>query len=171
MLGSAMRRDTAGNPLFVAQLLRHLTETGAVVDRGGELRLDAVQGGLGVPDDVKELVGRRLAALGDETVSALRIGAAIGRGFGDELVAAVEGLPAESILDALEVGTAAGLVEEGAGGRHAFVHALVRDAIYEQTGAARRALLHRRVADALEAADGDPAAGLRGRGRPLRTRD
>ena len=40
-LGSAMRRDTAGNPLFVAQLLRHLDESGVLVERDGELTLMA----------------------------------------------------------------------------------------------------------------------------------
>ena len=40
-LGSAMRHDTAGNPLFVSQLLRHLDESGVLVERDGELTLMA----------------------------------------------------------------------------------------------------------------------------------
>src|SRR4051812_2190400 len=43
-LGSAMRRDTAGNPLFVAQLLRHLGDSQALVERNGELSLTATGG-------------------------------------------------------------------------------------------------------------------------------
>ena len=45
---------------------------------------------------------------------------------------------ADAVLDALEAGTTAGLVEETDAGSHAFVHALVREAIYEQMGATRR---------------------------------
>ena len=129
-----MRRDTAGNPLFVAQLLRHLEETGALVERDGELSLAARDAALGVPESAKELVGARLAALDPGRRAALRTAAVIGRAFGHELLAAVDERPADAVLDALEAGIAAGLVEETAPGRHAFVHALVREAIYEQMG-------------------------------------
>ena len=158
-LGSAMRRDTAGNPLFVAQLLRHLEDTGVLIERDGELSLTARDEGLGVPESAKELVGARLSELGPEVVGTLRTAAVIGRAFEHELVAAVDERPAEAILDAVEAGTMAGLVEETGAGSNAFVHALVREAIYEQMGATRRTRLHRRVGQVLEASgDADPAA-------------
>ena len=156
--GAAMRRDTAGNPLFVGQLLRHLDETGVLVDRDGELTLSAREGRLGVPDSVKELVRTRLSALAPETVATLRTAAVIGREFGHDLVSAVDGRPADEVLAALEEASAAGLVEEIAAGRHAFAHAVVREAIYDGAGATRRAGLHRRVASTLEASgEGEPA--------------
>jgi class 3 adenylate cyclase/DNA-binding SARP family transcriptional activator len=156
-LGSAMRRDTAGNPLFVSQLLRHLEDAGVLVERDGHLSLDA-RGGLGVPESAKELVGARLAELDRQIVAALRTAAVIGRAFSHTLVAAVEDRPADAVLDALEVATTAGLVEETDAGSHAFVHALVREAIYEQMGTTRRSGLHRRVAEELEASGtADPA--------------
>jgi class 3 adenylate cyclase/DNA-binding SARP family transcriptional activator len=157
MLGSAMRRDTAGNPLFVTQLLRHLADTRVLVERDGELALAAGTGRLGVPDSAKELVARRLAGLPAETVSGLRTAAVIGRAFGPELVAAVEHKDPDAVLDALEQAVAAGLVEEVSADRHAFVHALVREAIYERTGAGSRARTHRRVAEELERRGADPA--------------
>ena len=156
-LGVAMHRDTAGNPLFVGQLLRHLEATGVLGERDGELILSASDEGLGVPDSVKELVGTRLSALTTGTVSALRTAAVIGRAFRHELVAAVVDQSAGAVLDAVEEGAAAGLVEEVDAGHLAFVHALVREAIYGQMGATRRRSLHRRVAEVLEATgDGDP---------------
>ena len=156
-LGSAMRRDTAGNPLFVSQLLRHLDESGVLVERDGELTLMA-HDRLGVPESARELVAARLSALDAGTVAALRVAAVIGRAFHHALVAAVAEQPSLAVLDALEAGVAAGLVEELDGARHAFVHALVREAIYDQAGAGRRAGLHARVAEALETGGGaDPA--------------
>jgi class 3 adenylate cyclase/DNA-binding SARP family transcriptional activator len=158
VLGSAMRRDTAGNPLFVAQLLRHLEDKRVLVERNGELSLAARDEALGVPESAKELVGERLSALAPEIVASLRTAAVIGRAFGHELVAAVDERPGVAVLDALEQGQAAGLVEEVAAGRHAFVHALVREAIYDQAGAARRSAVHLRVAETLEASGAaDPA--------------
>ena len=61
-LGTAMRHDTAGNPLFVGQLLRHLDESGILIERDGELTLRS-QERIGVPDSARELVAARLAGL------------------------------------------------------------------------------------------------------------
>ena len=55
------------------------------------------------------------------------------------------------MLDALDEAVAAGLLDDGAGGRYRFAHALTRDAVYGGIGAGRRSDLHRRAAAALEA--------------------
>jgi class 3 adenylate cyclase len=158
VLASAMRHDTAGNPLFVGQLLRHLDDTGVLVERGGELTLEDGEGQLGVPETVSELVARRLSALAPETVPALQAAAVIGRVFDDGLVTAACDGNERAALDALDAAAEAGLVEDVAPGRHAFVHALVREAIYERIGSTRRARLHRRIAATLASApDADPA--------------
>ncbi|MET0513128.1 MAG: AAA family ATPase [Thermoleophilaceae bacterium] len=156
-LGTAMRHDTAGNPLFVGQLLRHLDESGVLVERHGELTLMAKER-IGVPESARELVAARLSALKPETASALRVAAVIGRSFDHALVSAVEERSAVAVLDALEAGVACGLIEELDDARHTFVHALMREAIYDAAGAGRRAALHARVAAALEAGGrADPA--------------
>ena len=59
-LGTVMRRDTAGNPLFVAQLLRHLEGIDALVERDGELRLTAGDRAARRPGE-REGAGRRPA--------------------------------------------------------------------------------------------------------------
>jgi DNA-binding SARP family transcriptional activator len=156
-LGLRLRRDTAGNPLFVGQLLRHLDETGALAQRDGELSLAPRDAPIGVPDTAKQLVAARLAALDDHTAEVLRTAAVIGRAFPAELLEAVDG---GAVHDALDTGTAAGLLEEQGDGRWAFVHALVREAIYDGTGGGRRATLHRRVAEALAGRPGAEPAEL-----------
>ena len=76
----------------------------------------------------------------------------IGHRFGAGLVGRVTGLGEQAALEALESACAARLVTElPDGGGFAFIHDLVREAIYAQLGANRRALLHRAVADGLEA--------------------
>ena len=60
----------------------------------------------------------------------------------------------DGVLDALDEAAAAGLLEDGAGGRYRFAHALTRDAVYGGIGASRRADLHRRAAAALERVHG-----------------
>jgi class 3 adenylate cyclase/DNA-binding SARP family transcriptional activator len=156
-LGTAMRHDTAGNPLFVGQLLRHLDESGALVEHEGELTLQAEKR-LGVPESARELVAARLTSLKPDTASALQVAAVIGRTFDPGLVAAVMERPAFEVLDALEAGVASGLVEELDDARQSFVHALVREAIYDGAGAGRRVAMHAAVAESLEAGGcADPA--------------
>ena len=158
-LGTAMRQDTAGNPLFVGQLLRHLDESGVLVERDGELTLRAEKR-IGVPESARELVAARLAGLGPETVSALRVAAVIGRDFEPALVASVEERSGVAVLDVLEDAVSSGLVEETSDTRHAFVHALVQEAIYDGTGAGRRAATHAAVGEALEKRRGGRPAEL-----------
>ncbi len=76
----------------------------------------------------------------------------------------------DGVLDALDEAAAAGLLEDGAGGRYRFAHALTRDAVYGGTGASRRSDLHRRAAAALEARARPRARAGAGRDRrpPLR---
>ena len=81
-------------------------------------------------------------------------------------------LGADGLLDALDEAAAAGLIDDAAGGRYHFAHALTRDAVYGGIGRARRSDLHRRAAAALEQVHGlepgpelgdDRAAPARGR--------
>jgi tetratricopeptide (TPR) repeat protein len=58
-------------------------------------------------------------------------------------------------LDALEEAVAAGLLIEAGQHEYVFVHALLRQTIYEQLGSARRMRLHRQLGEALESLD-DP---------------
>src|SRR5438445_9134334 len=53
-------RETEGNPFFVAEVLRHLLESGAIEQRGGRWVLSAAVGELGIPEGVRDVVGRRL---------------------------------------------------------------------------------------------------------------
>ena len=139
LLAAEVHQCTAGNPFFVHQLIRHLAETGS----------DDLAGA-GVPEGVHWVVRRRLALLGTGTWSALTVAAVIGHRFGAGLVGRVTGLGEQAALEALEGACAARLVTELPGGGFAFIHDLVREAIYAQLGANRRALLHQAIADSLE---------------------
>src|SRR5262249_42074660 len=132
ILAAEIHHAAAGNPFFVHQLIRHLAETGS----------DSLAGA-GVPPGVHWVVRRRLALLGTDTWRARTVAAVIGDRFGAELVGRVTGLGEQAALEALEGACAARLVTElPDGDGFAFTHDLVREAIYAQLGANRRALLH-----------------------------
>jgi tetratricopeptide (TPR) repeat protein len=95
-------------------------------------------------------VAARVGRLEERSRRLLELAAVAGSELDAELVRAASGVPEEEVLDALEQALRGGFLRELPGdGGLAFTHALVRDALVAELSAARRAHLHRRVADAL----------------------
>lgn len=146
--------ETSGNPFFVREILRHLNEAGSV--EGGGLPAELSLERLGVPEGVREVIWRRLARLGEETGRLLQAAAVAGREFSATLLERAVGLSTEAVREALGEAAAARILTEVPGDdRHAFAHALVRDALYEDLSATARVRLHLRIGAALEEL-GDP---------------
>ncbi|MHC1559505.1 ATP-binding protein [Actinomycetospora sp. C-140] len=145
-LARTVHAETEGVPFFVRELLRHLAESGALDDRQGGWRLEDV----GLPEGVREVMGRRLSRLHADTLGVLRLAAVVGPEFDPDLVRDAGGLGEETVLTALDDATAARLVIESDGLRYRFAHTLVRATLTDDLTGARRATWHRRIAEALE---------------------
>ena len=144
-LADVLHRRTGGNPLFVEALARHLVESHP--EDGADL---AAAAGTEVPEGVRAVIDRRLARLPADAVGAVRLGAVAGEDFLLDDVARAGAVDDEATAEALEAAVAAGLVDAGGGpARYRFAHALVREAVLAGLSSTRRALLHRRMADAL----------------------
>jgi hypothetical protein len=156
-LAQVIQTETEGNPFFIGQLLRHLVESGAVVQRDGRWCSQGDIGDLAVPEGVRDVVRRRLFRLSDTTNHALTVASVIGLEFSiDNLDRVDETGDHAALLDALDAGVQARLIREvgPVAGRYAFSHALVRHTIYTELTATRRSWLHRKVGQALEATPG-----------------
>jgi hypothetical protein len=158
-LARAVHAETEGNPFFVGEVLRHLTQTGAVAREEGRWVTRRPLHQLGIPEGVREVIGRRLARLpagGDEV---LAVASVIGREFDAALVMAAGPADQDQVLDVLEAAERARLVAAvpGRPGRYGFAHALVRSTLYDELATSRRLRLHRAVGQALEARDGSVA--------------
>jgi DNA-binding SARP family transcriptional activator len=136
----AIYAETEGNPFFVREVLRHLTETGAVERRTGGWATRLPVEEMGIPEGVRDVVGRRLSHLSKDAKRLLRVAAVVGAEFHLDVLRAVEDLEEDDLLYALEEATAARLVVEvgRAAPRYRFAHALVRDTVYEELSAAWR---------------------------------
>ena len=74
----AILRETEGNPFFVEETLRHLAETGSYYRREGRWVTDAKSiSELGIPEGVRDVIGRRLSRLSETTNRVLAAAAVL----------------------------------------------------------------------------------------------
>jgi predicted ATPase len=150
----AIHARTAGNPLFVTELIAHLADQDAVAD-AGEPGLSEPD----VPDSLVELIDRRVSRLGEDALGILRIAATAGHRFDADVVEGVAELerashggaptPATDVLAQLEVARDAGVIVDD-GDAMVFRHAILRSALLAHLSAARRRRLHRDIATVIE---------------------
>jgi DNA-binding SARP family transcriptional activator/tetratricopeptide (TPR) repeat protein len=145
----ALYAETEGNPFFIEEILRHLEDSGVAALAAGSGDLARV----GLPEDVREVISRRLERLSPDALESLRVAAVIGRDFDAGLLEQVVGLDEDRYLAGLENALDAGLIDEALSprGGYTFAHALIRETLYEGMSRPRRARIHRRIGLALEA--------------------
>jgi class 3 adenylate cyclase len=200
-VAALVHAETEGNPFFVGQVIRHLSEVGTVPSAGDPPRTDGrapesrssarddadgpwraslsdevrevlvratepllgpssprrrsrVATSVRVPEGVRRVVERRLARLTEDTNRLLKVAAVVGHEFELAVLERVPDAAPEGarLLDALDEALRTRLVTEldSASGRLAFTHNLVRQTLLDDLSAARRAHLHRRIAEAME---------------------
>jgi hypothetical protein len=154
---------TDGNPLFVVRLVEHLLARGWLTDDGGLWRLtvDRATVEQDVPYGVQQLIEGQLRLMSRAERDVLEVASVVGVTF--DVPAVTAGLDrvlveVESVCDELcRPGrwlTRRGSVEWPDGtlsSRYAFGHALYRRVLYNHLSASRRAILHQRVGERLEA--------------------
>ncbi|MBU2663604.1 AAA family ATPase [Actinoplanes bogorensis] len=140
-VAAAIGTRTAGNPLFVRELVQFL-----ISER--RLRAEAVYAAL--PAHVEEVLRHRLARLPEQTVALLTVAAIVAAPAVVEVLADVTGLDADAVLDGCEAALLAGLLVETEDGFR-LSHDLVRQTLEQSVSSARRTRMHARIARALEA--------------------
>jgi DNA-binding SARP family transcriptional activator len=152
-LAHAVFRETDGNPFFVSEVLRHLSETGAIYrEANGRWVVGDTLEHMALPDSVREVIGGRVVRLGKNAERVLGLAAVIGRDFDLDVLSRTTSTSENDLLDLLDAAAAVALVGElsDTPGRFSFTHALIQHTLYQDLGPTRRARAHRRVAEALE---------------------
>jgi hypothetical protein len=146
--------ETQGNPFLVEELYRYLVAEGKVLDEAGALRADVSVAEVGVPDNVRLVLERRLQRLGEEARSVLAAAVAIAPRFGFKLLQMLQGhTTLDDLLIALEQGQRMGLsvtTADGQDASFAFAHDLMRQTLLATISVPSRQLLHLRAAETLE---------------------
>ncbi len=140
-----LHRATAGNPLFVDGVVRVLIAEGKLA---GAERLDL--SGFKLLEGSRGAIRKRLAILSSDAQALLTVAAVIGQEFDSSLLERVSHLRVERLSEPLEEAATSGLIVSLGGSRHRFTHPLIREALYNESAAAERIALHRRIGDALE---------------------
>lgn len=159
---------TAGNALFVGEIMRTLRQTGGLAQVGEGVRIDRGAVRRGVPLSLRALLGARIDALPPAQRSALEAASVIGMSFTEPLLLALcddnpEGV---NLGELAEAGMVAGANDSGAASAQwRFRHQLYLDAAYGRLLTDRRQLLHRKLADILDVMEPRPDVAERARHR------
>ena len=145
---------TAGNPLFVSELLNLLEAQGRLTDTY------IASSALPLPKGISDAISQRLAPLPPRGRELLEVAAVIGASFRAGTLARAAQMPRGEVLELLDRGAQLGLVRPAAAlaDGYAFSHGLVQATLYEALPRGRRCALHADVGKALEH-DYDVAAG------------
>ena len=165
-LARALYDRTQGVPFFIEELAVALAAAGRLATTAGTVELGPEET-LPLPDTIKETVLLRTERLSSTGRHTLEIAAAAGLRFDLELLAALGA--GDGIDEAIQQGF---LVQVDQQGR--FRHALIREAVYDDTPWTRRRTYHRQLAEELARRSTAPeavaeqwlAAGERDRARP-----
>ncbi len=141
---AALHRETGGNPFFVREIVGLLGPHGDLASGVTARR---------VPEGVRGLIQRRLEHLSPDCRALLDAAAVVGHEFRLDLVAAAAEVERDRQLELTQEAVEASLIEAApdAPGSCRFVHALVREVVYDELTVAERTRLHRRVGETLEA--------------------
>jgi class 3 adenylate cyclase/tetratricopeptide (TPR) repeat protein len=143
-LRETVRRNAGGNPLFLEETVRMLSERGALA--GG------APAELGVPESLQALIASRLDQLPGFEKGLAQNGAVVGAVFWPGAIVHLDGAQADvprglQELERRDLIRAAATSTVTGEDEFAFKHILIRDVAYGQLPKRRRSILHARVAE------------------------
>src|SRR5438067_602689 len=148
-LVARVAEQSAGNPLFVEELLRTWAAVGILATGEAGWRLAARAEEVELPLTVQAIYAAQLDDLPPPARAAARRAAVAGRRFPRETLVLFEVEDPDAALDTLVRRSLVSSAEEDVllGPSHSYRHALLRDAGYASLARAERARLHVRLAD------------------------
>jgi DNA-binding winged helix-turn-helix (wHTH) protein/predicted ATPase len=159
VLARLVHQRTGGNPLFMVNVVEYWLAQGLLLERDGQwtLKDGHQEPGLGIPDNLRQLIDMQFDQLTSEERQVLEAGSVAGIEF--SAAAAAAGLAAEvlHIEESCEGLARRGQLLQARGeqtwpdgtvaGSYGFVHTLYQEVIYSRLPAARRIQLHRRIGE------------------------
>lgn len=160
---AALFRESEGHPLIVVELARAgLAFLGTPRDGAGEADAAEPAAGARIPPRVRAVVAARLERLSPDAREVAALAAVVGRRFEFEALSGASDLEEASVARAVDELWQRRILRDAGSRTFDFSHDRIREVAYAGISPARRRLLHRRIAQALElrhATDLNPVAG------------
>lgn len=142
-LAREVQHRTAGLPFYASEIARAVRQNGGSIDPAS------------VPDAIADWVSRRVAALDSDVGHTLRLASVIDDEIDVDLLTKCSAHASPSVARIIDTLVASGLLtsaaEPGSSARVQFSHRITRDVVYDDIGPVTRAVLHRHVAETMEA--------------------
>jgi len=148
-LAQKLENESQGNPLFVIESLRMLSEKKFLFCSRNKWCISTDD--VGIPSKIKDIILHRASSLKPVHKRILEAASVIGPKFEPEILAAILGMDSLQLIEALdEISHVCSLVA-CEGSHYRFDHAKSRDAIYENVSSALKKAYHGKIAERLEA--------------------
>ena len=144
--GDLLHRETEGNALFVVEWVRAGLGEAVAAGQPEAGRESEWQ----LPPRAHSVIEARLAQLSPAGQELASLAATVGRAFTFAVLEQASSRGEEQVVEALDELWQRRIVRERGVDAYDFSHDKLREAAYRRTGSARRRMLHRRVAQALE---------------------
>jgi class 3 adenylate cyclase len=153
-LGQTIAKRSAGNPFFAEEMVRDLAERSVLQGHTGAYVSSADVGEAKVPATLQATIAARIDRLDPLAKRTLSAAAVIGSRFSRDLL---EALGIDPVLEDLMAGELIDQITFTRQPQYVFHHPLIRTVAYESQLKSDRAVLHRRLAAAIEAREPDSA--------------
>ena len=147
-LAAKLYQETEGNPLFVVETMRMGVAGHAELEHPPD-ELAAFSPPALSPT-IQGVIAARLEQLSPSARELVNVAAVIGRAFTFELLTAASGRDDEAVVEVLDELVQRRVIREQGTEGYDFSHDKLREGAYSALSRARRRLMHRRVAEALE---------------------
>ncbi len=148
-------QETEGYPLFVVEMVLADLERGSTSSPEADRSPTPLDGAQALPPRVHALLVGRLLQLSASAREVVELAAIIGREFTVDLLLTAGNTDAASAVRALDELWHKRIVREHGANSYDFTHDKLREVAYGEISAPQRRMLHRRVAQALEAMHGE----------------
>lgn len=148
-----IRERAEGNPFFTEEIIHGLVLSGTLLGERGAHRMEKPLDVIELPATVQAILAARIDRLPEMEKRALQTAAVIGRRFSRRAVERVMNLGGNEILPALRHMVSIELLRQEVGDAdtdYAFKHPLTQEVAYHSQLLEHRAVIHGRVAGALE---------------------
>ncbi len=140
--------DSHGNPLFVIESLRMLSEQGSIFRDSDQWVLSVDE--WGIPTKIRDIILRRVSILNPNQRKILDLASVIGEKFNVELLRVVLGQDKLDVLETLDSVEQSSSLVVCEGEFYRFDHEISREALYEEISLPLRRGYHARIAEKIE---------------------